>query len=192
MMLSPLYDEDMSSDVWGAIAAVVFSSLSALLSIETVRTFVSRAKPKGVNLVLGPVEIEWASDVVREELQQAELIAANAAGSTPAPPETPATPAEIEALAIIEIYREELLAEAGRIAKRANAERPSKAHVRQAADRIGILRDRAGSPPTWHLPSARSLSVARCPSKSTYGLAGRRKATSASGWRSPSLSASAS
>ena len=31
-----------------------------------------------------------------------------------------------------------------RIAKRARSERPSKQHVRMAADRIGMLRDRAG------------------------------------------------
>jgi hypothetical protein len=44
----------------------------------------------------------------------------------------------------MEIYGKDLLAEANRIARRASAERPSKKHVRQAADRIGVLRDRAG------------------------------------------------
>ena len=45
----------------------------------------------------------------------------------------------------MDVYGKDLIAEANRIAKRAKAERPSPEHVRQAADRIGILRDRAGA-----------------------------------------------
>lgn len=55
------------------------------------------------------------------------------------------SPGERETKAILDAYSKELNSEAQRIAKRVNAERPSKKHVRLAAERIGILRDRSGA-----------------------------------------------
>lgn len=55
------------------------------------------------------------------------------------------SPGEQEAKVILNAYSKELALEAERIAKRVNAERPSKNHVRLAAERIGVLRDRSGA-----------------------------------------------
>lgn len=56
----------------------------------------------------------------------------------------PSPRGKAEALAIMHVYIRDLLEEATRIAKRTGAEVPSDKHVRVAADRIGILRSRAG------------------------------------------------
>lgn len=64
--------------------------------------------------------------------------------SSPASAPTPTTAAQAEAIAIMKVYMRDLLAEAARIAKRVGAEQPSKDHVKNAADRIGVLRNRVG------------------------------------------------
>jgi len=55
------------------------------------------------------------------------------------------SPGERAAKVILNAYSKDLASEAERIAKRVNAERPSENHVRLAAERIGVLRDRSGA-----------------------------------------------
>ena len=116
------------------LVALAASALSSLGVLEALAALLRRRTPVRADLTLDAEEIEALADHMRAELT-------HSAGG--APPK-PRTPAEVEALAIMQVYGRELLAEAHRIAKRASSERPSADHVRQAADRIGVLRDRAG------------------------------------------------
>lgn len=122
------------------VITIVGVLVSGLATTTALRGFIQRARP-AKDLNLDPEALESVADALRQEM-----------GTRPGPttPTEPAktgtsdTPAEMEALAIMELYGRDLIAEARRIARRAGAERPSKGHVRLAADRIGVLRDRAG------------------------------------------------
>ena len=122
------------------VAAIVGVLASAVGTSGVLREFIQRARP-AKDLNLDPRALQSVADTLRQEM---------GSKTGPTPPTEPGkapssdSPAEIEALAIMELYGRELIAEARRIAWRAGAERPSKKHVRQAADRIGVLRDRAG------------------------------------------------
>lgn len=123
------FDFDSFSAVAAAAAsaAAAGSGLIAVLS----KVFRDRSTKQQAELQLDDLD-----KAVAERIKQ---IYEEDGARTPAP-----TPGEVEAQAIMDTYSRELVAEARRIAKRANAERPSKKHMRLAADRIGILRDRAG------------------------------------------------
>jgi hypothetical protein len=103
-----------------------------------------RAHAKANNLVLTIEELDQATRVLREEFSRTRTPGPGGADDGSSTSTITQTPAELEALAIMRVYSKDLMAEANRIAKRASAERPSKEHVRLAADRIGLLRDRAG------------------------------------------------
>ena len=130
----------MPLDAIPAVLTFIAAAASSLGATEALRAFVRRGNAVRVDLTLDAQELDAATHILREELSQARSGGGGAGASTT----KESTPAELEALAIMEVYGKELLAEADRIAKRASAERPSKKHVRQAADRLGVLRDRAG------------------------------------------------
>jgi hypothetical protein len=128
---------------------LAFSLLAAiapalLIFFEEMRD--RRRSPKA-NLTLSSEELDAATRVLREEFSQTRTGSPGGAGAG-SPTSTPTqTPAELEALAIMSVYGKNLMAEANRIAKRAGAERPSKKHVRLAAERVGPVRDQPGVVP---------------------------------------------
>ena len=125
-----------------AFLAVVTSALAAVSSagvLEALRAFIRRDSDDGALASIDDREVDEALLALRDQLTEGGTGGGTASKPAPAP-----SPGELEARAILDVYAKELSAEAKRVAKRAKAERPSKDHVRQAADRIGILRDRAG------------------------------------------------
>jgi hypothetical protein len=125
----------MGPELLVALVSILGAAGSSLGVVEVVRAFVRRDASDQLGLAaLNDADIDEALEAFRKELKPG-------GGSAPG---LAKTPGELEMAAIMQVYGKELVAEAKRIAKRANAERPSKEHVRQAADRIGILRDRAG------------------------------------------------
>lgn len=123
------------------LTVLIASAGSAIAASGALRTFIRARSADNAESTLNDREVAEALQGLRARLTPPHQAAT---GESDADERTTATPAELEAMAIMEVYGKELIAEAKRIAKRASAERPSKSHVRQAADRIGILRDRAG------------------------------------------------
>lgn len=126
---------------------VVMAILSALASAGTAQwvtsLFARRARESsGPRIEVTKRELEAALD---EAVTHVEAPATPTPASEPVIADQPATSAgKREALALVEVYMRDLLAEASRIAKRLGAESASAVHVREAAARIGILRSRTG------------------------------------------------
>lgn len=138
------------SDPAGLVDSLLDDLPSALVSILTVvsaviasRAWIQAAGRSGralANKAIDNRELDFATRTLREEFLASTSGAGTAGGATAEPP----TAAELEVMAIMKVYGKDLFAEANRIARRANADAPSKKHVRQAADRIGVLRERSG------------------------------------------------
>lgn len=122
------------------LAALVAAAASSTAVMGLVRAFIRRDTGDSAHASIDDHEVDEVLAALRNKLTEA----GGAGGGSDQRPATAPTPGELEARVIMDLYGKDLIAEAKRIAKRANAERPSKGHVRQAADRIGILRDRAG------------------------------------------------
>ncbi|HET9654580.1 MAG TPA: hypothetical protein VFP72_04450 [Kineosporiaceae bacterium] len=104
-----------------------------------------------ISTLLGGTFFEWLRSLLLrgaeptvDQIREAEQDAAGALDALPeAAPRPPS--ARAEAQGILRQYAIDLDQEACRIAKRAGADQPSAAHVRIAADRVGILRKRSGA-----------------------------------------------
>ena len=127
--------------LFGILIAAGLAAATAMSSREFISRFARKGKPRSPDLTLDPSELEAVAQSLKTDL--VERWAKTLGGTVPDP--APPPPAVIETLSIMKVYGKDLLEEADRIASRAGAERPSKTHVRQAADRIGVLRDRAGA-----------------------------------------------
>jgi hypothetical protein len=92
----------MSLDLVALLAGVAAAAASSLGSIEAVRAFVRRGDAERVDLTLDKGEVDEALHALREKLTGP----AGAGSKTPSPG-TPPTPAELEALAIMEVYGKE-------------------------------------------------------------------------------------
>lgn len=122
----------METDSLAGLLALLVPVLSVGTALLSAGVWIRRPPPKSALAAIDDQDVDEAIQEIRESERTQ--------GSDYAP-----SPGDLEARAIVSVYGKELIAEAQRIAKRANAERPSDKHVRQAADRIGILRDRAGA-----------------------------------------------
>lgn len=129
----------MDSAAFVSIVLVAASAVSSAGVLVAIRAFTGRNTDDAVMATIDDQDVDEALQALRDRLTEG-----GSGSGTPAAPEVTPSPGELEARAILDVYAKELSAEAKRVAKRAKAERPSKEHVRQAADRIGILRDRAG------------------------------------------------
>lgn len=113
------------------VVALLASAASSGAVASAIRAFVRRDIE---DVELAPIDdhdVDEALVALREELRSGGSATGGPSGeASPAP-----SPGELEAQAIMRVYAKELTTEAKRIAKRAKAERPSKDHVRQAADR---------------------------------------------------------
>ena len=121
------------------LLAVAASALSSGAVASAVRAFIRRDVGDVALSVIDDNDVDEALVALRER-----LVGGPAGDGAPRRASSALSPGELEAQAILSVYARELSVEAQRVAKRAKSERPSKDHVRQAADRIGILRDRAG------------------------------------------------
>jgi hypothetical protein len=124
------------------LASIAAASLPTATS-AILRRF-SGGKSEISNPTLDREEVDQATRVLREEFSRTETAGSGGTGSGSPTAVSTQTPAELEALAIMRVYAKDLTTEANRIAKRASADRPSKRHVRLAADRLGLVRDQAG------------------------------------------------
>jgi len=119
-------------------------ALTAALSLGTslIPGLVQRLVRKNVHaepaLLPDPVEVEVAYNEALDDLPTHST-------GPGEPPAEPTSSGKAEVLAILRVYMRDLVAEANQVARRAGSEQPSKKHVRMAADRIGILRSRAGA-----------------------------------------------
>lgn len=128
----------MDPSALAAVMALLAAASSAGV-LEAIRAFIRRDSDDAEVATIDDREVDEALLALRDRLTNG----GSGGGGSPTSELSP-SPGELEAQAILEVYAKELSAEARRIAKRAKAERPSTDHVREAADRIGILRDRAG------------------------------------------------
>lgn len=124
----------MGSEILATITTSgILTALTGLVATTVIAiygTVVSRPpKPDSKTLPIPDMPVEISDEIAKQILEDVS---------------TNLSPAEVEAQAILTAYSKDLGSEAKRIANRVNAERPSKKHVRQAAERIGILRDRSG------------------------------------------------
>lgn len=127
---------------FGALLTMLVTALSSAGAAGAIRAFIRR-DIKDVQLApIDQRDLHETLIALRDRLDQGGEVGGTPEESTSKPDPTPG---ELEARAIMTVFSQELTEEARRVAKRAKAERPSPEHVRVAADRIGVLRDRAGA-----------------------------------------------
>lgn len=128
---------DLIADILPAVAGVAFAGLTVLLAARITLRFTEPTE----------VEVSQAEALASQEWRRTDgiLPADGVHESRVDPAQDGGRSGDVQAARILAAYAEDLRGEARRIAKRTGADEPSATHVRLAADRLGILRQRSSA-----------------------------------------------